>query len=186
MTQVQSKRSRRESAVQSWREARATELLGIDPSLLTREQRMDLDRRAQVLDRVEEVVASRLMHEEPVATGPRVVLAHRQEWFGGKLRAALVERGVEVLDVVVDGADAVGIAIAEQPDLVLIEAVLARMSGIEVLRDLQRFAPGTLCVAQVAHQDGVRAMTEAGAAAAWTRKVSPAQVADDMVALMHA
>lgn len=185
MTQVESENSRRAAAVQSWREAHAAELQGIDPALLTREQRMDLHRRAQVLERVEEVVASRPERGAgTVITGPRVVLAHRQEWFGAKLRAALEERGVEVLDLVVDGADAVGTAIVEQPDLVLIEAVLARMSGIEVLRDLQKFVPGTRCVAQVAHEDGVRTMIEAGAAAAWTRKASPAQVADDVVALL--
>lgn len=186
MTQVQSDSSRREAAVTAWRAAREAELEGVNPALLTREQRMDLDRRAQVLGRVEEVVASRLTLGAGTSTGPRVVLAHRQEWFGNKLRSALEQRGVDVLAVVVDGADAIGTAIVEQPDLVLIEAVLARMSGVEVLSDLQRFVPGTRCVAQVAQEAGVRAMIEAGAAAAWTRTVSPAQVADDIVALLHA
>ncbi len=185
MTQVQQRGTASTTAVvEAWRIARAQEMQGVDPSLLTREQRMDLDRRAQVLDRVEEVVAQRLMQEPSVSTGPRVVLAHRQEWFGNKLRTALVERGVEVLDVVTDGAEAVGTAIALQPELVMVEAVLTRMSGIEVLRDIRRFVPGTRCVAQVAYEDGVRAMTEAGADAAWARKVSPAQVADGIVSLL--
>ncbi len=186
MTQVQSAGSCRESAVLDWRVARAAEVQSVDPKTLTREQRMDLDRRAQVLDRVDEVVTSRLIRDVPVTTGPRVVLAHRQEWFVTKLRVALEGRGVVVLDTVSDGADAVGTAIVEQPDLVLIEPVLARMSGIEVLRDLQTFVPATRCVAQVAHEGGVRALLDAGAVAVWPRKVTPAQMAAEIAEMLSA
>jgi len=102
---------------------------------------MDRDRRTQVPDRVREVVGLCLARDTEMSLAPRVVLAVRQEWFGSALRAALIQRGVEVPDVIVDGADAVGLAIAKQPDLVLIEAVTKRVAGA--------VGEGSVCVAEV-------------------------------------
>lgn len=63
---------------------------------------MDRDRRTQVPDRVREVVGLCLARDTEMSLAPRVVLAVRQEWFGSALRAALIQRGVEVPDVIVD------------------------------------------------------------------------------------
>lgn len=91
-----------------WRAARVGASPSVDLALLTREDRMDRDRRTQALDRLEEVVVGCLARDAEMSLAPRVMLAVQQEWFGTTLRAALTQRGIEVLDVVTDGADAVG------------------------------------------------------------------------------
>ncbi len=76
-----------------------------------------------------------------------------------------------------NGAEAVGFVIAEQPDLLLVEDSLSMMSGEDVLRSVLPYAPHTVCVAQVAHEDRVGALIEAGARMVWTRRAAPAELA---------
>lgn len=153
---------------------------------LIREQRMDLKRRVEALTRAAEVAAEHLRQPPGGTTcGPRVLIAHRQAWFGEALAGCLERRGIKVV-AVTDGADAVGLAVAAQPDVVVIEAVLSRMSGIEVLRDLLTFAPDVRTVVRVAHSNGAPAMLEAGAAAVWVQAVKPEQVAADIAQLVTA
>jgi hypothetical protein len=76
-----------------------------------------------------------------------------------------------------NGAEAVGAVVAEQPDLLLVEDSLPMMSGEDVVREVRAFAPLTRIGAQVAHDDRIAAMLEAGAHSAHTRRVPPAEVA---------
>lgn len=78
-------RTSRAAAAQGWRDARGGASPPVDADLLTREDRMDRDRRTQVLDRVEEVVAGCVTRDAEISLAPRVVLAVRQEWFGATL-----------------------------------------------------------------------------------------------------
>jgi hypothetical protein len=159
----------------------------------SREMRMDVTRSLEVLRR-EHVAVVRRAHEQLRVTGAllrgtpgrRVVIAHRNEWFVGKVAAALQDRGLVVVACVDNGADAVGIAVAEQPDLLLVEDTLAMVPGEQVLRDVRCYCPDTLVGAQVAHGDRVGAFLEAGAAAVFTRQVPPDAAARSLLDLFPA
>jgi hypothetical protein len=153
----------------------------------SREMRMDLDRRMDVLRRQQEAVIAHA-HEQLLATGDllrstarrRVVLAHRSEWYLDRVSAVLRGRGAHVVARLDNGADAVGVALCEQPDVVLVEDTLAMVPGEQVLRELRVLCPNTRIVAQCAYADGVGALLQAGAAGAYARKVPPADVAEAM------
>jgi DNA-binding NarL/FixJ family response regulator len=114
----------------------------------------------------------------------RAVIVHRSEWFTRKLGDELAAAGVEVVGALENGAEGVGVVVAEQPDLLVVEDTLPMVAGEEVVRESRRFAPSTLVVAQVAYDDRVAPLLEAGAAAAYTRRVPPAQFARDVLALL--
>ena len=159
----------------------------------SREMRMDLARSLEVLRREHDAVVRRA-HEQLRLSGAllraaperRVVIAHRNEWYVGKLSAALQEHGVLVVAQVDNGADAVGIAVAEQPDLVLVEDTLAMVPGEQVVRDVLGYCPSTMVAAQVAHGDRVDSFLDAGAAAVFIRSVPPVDAARGILGLFAA
>ena len=159
----------------------------------SREMRMDSERRLEVLRRQHDALVARAVAQleetgrPPGQPAPvRVLLAHRNEWFLDRLTAALRERGLTVLARLDNGADAIGAAIADQPDLLLVEDALAMVPGEEVVREVLRYCPGTTVAAQVAFPEGIAAMLDAGALAVLTRRVPPADVAAAMVDLVAA
>lgn len=158
----------------------------------SRELRMDAARSLEVLRREHDAVVERA-HEQlrrtaellrPPPAAPRVVLAHRNAWFSGKVAEALEEQGLRIVARLDNGADAVGLAVAEQPDLLLAEDTLAMVPGEQVVRDVRRFCPDTVVVAQVAHGDRVGRLLEAGATAVFTRQVAGRDVASEMCRLL--
>lgn len=157
---------------------------------LSRETRLDLDRQMDVVRRQHEAIL-RCLDDELTssprvprsAAGPRAVLVHRNEWFLGKVVEGLRSGGVEVIALLENGADAVGVAVAEQPDLLFVEDKLPMISGAEVIRQVTRLAPNTLAAAQVAHEAAVTEALEIGARAAFARRVPPADVARDLCRL---
>jgi CheY-like chemotaxis protein len=60
-----------------------------------------------------------------------------------------------------NGADAVGVVAAEQPDLLLVEDRLPMVSGEQVIAGVRTFSPNTLIAAQVAYSDRVGALLDA-------------------------
>lgn len=158
---------------------------------LTREQRMDLDRQEEVRQREHDALVARLQAQlegdiRPIlsASPRRLVIAHRNAWFVGKVSAAMEEHALEVVARLDNGADAVGTIIAEQPDLVLVEDALEMVPGLQVVRDVRQFCPETVIAAQVAHADRADALVEAGAAAVFTRSIPPADVAAGLLQLL--
>lgn len=157
----------------------------------TREDRLDLARRRDVLHRQHEAMVAQ-SHGQLCLTAnvlslmaqPRVVLAHRSEWFAGKVGVLLEDAGVHIAATVSNGADAIGAAIAEQPDLVLVEDLLEMVSGAEVIAQVRDFCPDTLLAAQVPYSDDAPGLLQAGAAAVFTRKTPPADVARDVLHLL--
>lgn len=159
---------------------------------LSREGRLDAARARDALDRAHASLVGHLdralaadvdtLHAK---IGPRAVLVHRHEWFVEKMRQALSELGVLVVAVCDNGTDAVGILIAEQPDLVLVEDSLPMVTGEAVLTQARRFCPATAVVAQVASGDRIGALLDAGARTAVTRQVPPADLAAQMVDLLR-
>jgi hypothetical protein len=158
---------------------------------LSREMRLDLDRQVDVVRRQHEAMLRRLDEHLAAgprlprsAAGPRAVLVHRNEWFLGKLVDGLRGGGVDIVALLENGADAVGVAVAEQPDLLFVEDKLPMISGPEVLRQVARFAPGTVTAAQVEHEGAVTDALEVGARAAFARRVPPADVARELCRLV--
>lgn len=179
-------------AIEAWNRARHAAEQAADVRTASREVRMDVARRMEVLREQHRAIVERT--EQHLETSvhllarmiqTRAVIVHRNAWFTGKLNAELRERGVEVVGALENGAHGVGVVVAEQPDLLVVEDTLPMLPGEEVVREVRRFSPSTLVVAQVAYEDRVRALLEAGARAAYTRRVPPTDFAREVLQLMR-
>ncbi len=180
-------------AIERWNRARLVSEQAAETAARSREGRLDVSRRMEVLRRQHDALVARTQeHLRDSArtlgsTAPcRAVLVHRKEWFRDKVAEALRGCGLHVMTGLENGAEAVGFVIAEQPDLLLVEDSLSMMSGEDVLRSVLPYAPNTLCVAQVAHDDRVGALLDAGARAVWTRRAAPVEVATALRELVGA
>lgn len=150
----------------------------------SREQRLDHARRLDVVRRQHETLLAAterqlrdtgdVLSSAPV---PSVVIAHRNGWFTQKVATGVRAAGVTVAAELTNGADAVGLVVAEQPDLLLLEDRLPMLGGADVLADVRRMAPRTLVAVQVGDDDDLGVFLEGGASAAFTRRVPPADVA---------
>ena len=159
----------------------------------SRELRMDAARSLEVLRRQHDAVVARA-HEQLRTSGQllrstaerRVVIASRSDWLAAKVQQALEDRGVHVVARTDNGADAVGLVVAEQPDLVLVEDTLAMLAGLEVIREIRQFSPDTVVAAQAASGHRVGHLLDAGASAVFTRQVPPLQAVTAMLDLLAA
>jgi hypothetical protein len=158
----------------------------------SREQRLDLARRMDVLRAQHRAIVERteiqLLESVRVLRSidrPRVVIVHRNAWFTDKVCGALTRSGVDVVARLTNGAEAVGVAVAEQPDLLLVEDSLPMLPGEAVVREVLACSAGTLVAAQVASESGIAPMLHAGARAAYARRVPPADVALGLLRLLE-
>ncbi len=85
-----------------------------------------------------------------------------------------------------NGADALGVVVAEQPDFLILDDKLPMFSGLEVTKAVARFAPRTVVLVQVADHWEVGPFLDAGATTVYTRRTSPADIAADVVATVNA
>jgi CheY-like chemotaxis protein len=182
---------RQVQAVDAWNEARHEREALLASANASRETRMDAARRLEALQRAHSAlltcVAEQLAADPslmPRLAPRRVVVAHRHAWFADKLSAALTARRVTVTAVVDNGADVVGAAVAEQPEILLVEDALPMMNAQDVLAELALFAPATVMTVRVAHGERVGEFLDAGARSVFTRQISPVEVADAMVDLL--
>ncbi len=180
-------------AIDRWNRSRHVAEEASEVAARTREARLDHSRRTEVLRRQHDAVLSRTaQHLDDSArvlhttAACRAVLVHRDPWFRGKVAATLAALGVEVVTQLDNGADAVGCVLAEQPDLLLVEDRLPMLSGEQVLAEVRAYAPATRCAAQVEHEGRGPALLTAGAAAVWSRRISPLDVALGMGQLVGA
>lgn len=179
------------AALSRWHAHRRTTEEIVELRGMNRELRLDLGRRqmararqhvallARVATQLE--TGERLLRHRP----PRAVLVHRREWLRAKVAAELAGQGVQVVAELDDGADGVGVTIAEQPDLLLVEDALPTMSGVEVLRAVREFSPRTRLAAQVENELALPALVAAGASTVFTRRTSPTDIARELLALVH-
>ena len=157
----------------------------------SRELRMDAARSLEVVRRQHDAVIART-DAQLRASGQllrataerRIVLAHRNDWLVRTLQQRLEDSGLVVVAHTDNGADAVGLVVAEQPDLVLVEDTLAMLPALEVIREIRQFAPETLVTAQAAHGDRVGQLLDAGATTVFTRRVPPHEVARSLLRLV--
>lgn len=179
------------AAIDRFHSARRQAEAAAESAAKSREDRLDVARRRDILRRQHEAMIAQ-SHQQLCLTsgalslvaGPRVMLAHRSEWFAGKVGVLLHEEGVHVTATVSNGADAIGAAIAEQPDLVLVEDALEMVSGEQVIAQVRELCPDTVVTAQVPYNDDVAPMLRAGVAAVFTRKAPPADVARELLNLL--
>jgi CheY-like chemotaxis protein len=157
----------------------------------SREARLDDARRRDVADREREAMqawAERALREEfPFGCGavPRAVVAHRNEWLRGKVCTALVQQGIEVVVSTDDGAEASAAVVLEQPDIVFVEDLLPTISGLELVRRAHLLAPDALVGVHALSQSGMPPLLDAGACAAFSRRIPPAEIASELVACLH-
>ena len=161
----------------------AAEVIG-----LTREMRLDLSHRMEARRREQAALVARV--DEQLRTSGqlldarrpvRAVLAHRNEWLAGKVLTRLEERGVVVVGVFGDGADAAGTIVAEQPELVFVEDRLPSLAGSDLVRRVRDFSPLTVIGAQVEDSRGIAPLVDVGAHAVFTRRIPPADMADQLL-----
>jgi DNA-binding NarL/FixJ family response regulator len=112
------------------------------------------------------------------------VLAHRNAWLCGKVRARLEERGVMVVGVFSDGADAAGTIVAEQPELVFFEDRLPSLAGGDLVRRVRDFSPLSVIGAQVEDSRGIAPLVDVGAHAVFTRRIPPVEMVDQLLACL--
>jgi len=182
------------AAISHWHRRRRAEQATAAAALragVTREQRLDLARRMEVLRREHEALIRRTHEQlrESVAlldavAPARAVVAHHSGWFTKALTAALHSHGVTVVADPPTGADAVGVAVAEQPDLVLVAGVLTMMSSEHVIREIRAFSRCALVAAQATTDDQISRLLDAGAHIAFTCRIAPDDLADELSRLM--
>src|SRR3954453_9541237 len=179
-------------AIEVFHSARAQAQSALDAVARTREMRMDAARRMEVLRREHHALIGRA-HEQLRAScdllsgtaAPRALVAHRAGWFADKLVALLEEAQLTVVEQVDNGADAIGIAVVEQPDLLFVEDGLLMVTGEEGVREARRFCPETRIGAQVEHVGRMEALLETGAHAVATRQTPPDQVTQQLLSLVR-
>lgn len=158
-----------------------------DLAVVSREARLDLRRLTTALRREQEALLARAA-EQMRDTGrllgsrgrPRAVLAHRNEWLLGKVADSLHSHGVAVVGVVDDGADAVGVMVMEQPDLVFVEDRLPTMTGLEVLGQAADLVPHARVMAQLLDLRDSRHYLAAGACSVLGRTTRPQDIAEQL------
>ena len=179
------------AAIDRWHAARRAASATAERAAASREARMDLARRMDVIRAehraiVERTDAQLRASAELLRTSAprRAIVVHRNSWFTDKVCAELHLRDIQVVSRLTNGAEAVGAVVAEQPDLLLVEDSLPMMSGEDVVREVRTFAPRTRIAAQVAYDDRIAAMLQAGADSAYTRRVPPSDVVAGLLELL--
>jgi CheY-like chemotaxis protein len=154
---------------------------------LSREARVDQDRALQARNRERAALLAHLDRQElalvtgqPLPRRPMIVVAHRQPWWRDKARDALDSAGLCVDFVLQDGADVVAVLVAEQPEVVLAEDRLPTVTGIDLVRRASVLSPDSFIALQVADELALQQALDAGARAAYTRQVPPADIAHDI------
>jgi CheY-like chemotaxis protein len=159
---------------------------------ISREQKLDAQRRVDVVRRQHDALlaaAQRSLDEagSPLSLpSPRVLVVHRNEWLRRRLTVELAERGIAVIAQLENGADGVGVLVAEQPDLLLVEEALPQVTGMQILAATRRYAPHTRTAVQVPYDDGIAPALDAGAVAVFTRRTPPADIAAELTRLVTA
>ena len=159
---------------------------------LTREMRLDLSHRLEARRREQAALVARvdeqLRHSGELLTvrrPVRAVIAHRNAWLSGKVTSRLEERGVTVVGVFVDGADAAGTVVAEQPELVFLEDRLPSLAGSDLVRRVRDFSPLSVIGAQVEDSRGIAPLVDVGAHAVFTRRIPPLEMADHLLSCLE-
>ena len=172
------------TGLERWHAAQRRDLDAVAARGISRERRLDAAHQLRVRERQHEVIVQRTALAL-AGTGdgsrydsarPRAVVAHRHAWSREKLAAELTSAGVDVLCLVDNGAEAVGLCVAEQPDLLIVDDLLSMMPGAVVAAEVRQFSPRTLIAGYVQDEQRAGALVAAGATAVHGRRVPPTEV----------
>lgn len=111
------------SGIDAWNAANSARAGAERAATLTREMRLDLSRRMHARRQEQQALLERArQHMERSAAllavehaAPRAVVVHRNAWLRATVVEGLEERGVQVVAVLEDGAQAAGALVVEQP-----------------------------------------------------------------------
>src|SRR3989440_748534 len=111
---------------------------------------------------------------------PRVLVVDDNDGFRESLIALLVSGGVEVVGEASSGRDALELASALHPDIVLMDVRMPHMDGVETPRQLKAADPQVRVVALTAQEDDatVREMLVAGASGYVTKNADGEDILD--------
>ena len=84
----------------------------------------------------------------------RLLLADDHRMLRDSLRRSLEEQGFDVVGEAADGAEAVRLAQALEPDVVLMDVSMPDLDGVEATRQISRVVPGSQVVMLTMHADG--------------------------------
>jgi hypothetical protein len=136
-------------ALDAWNAFRQQRERQLTAAELSRDERMFarfeiesmLRTHAAVLHRVTLALAS--AGDAATSPSPTAVIAHRSQWFGDRVRRAVEASGTRVLECTDNGAEALGVVIAEQPDCVFASDRLAMVSGEQLVAQTTCYSPLT-------------------------------------------
>jgi CheY-like chemotaxis protein len=153
-----------------------------------REARAERERREAVRDREQQALQARLEarrreHSAALPERPRAVLVHRAAWLRESLCQSLLRAGVEVVEMHEDGAAGLGAVVAEQPHLVFVQQQLPWRDGLDVVREVRRYAPDARVAVHLDQPDAEAQAREAGAHVVFRRSTRPADMVPELVAL---
>jgi DNA-binding NarL/FixJ family response regulator len=83
-----------------------------------------------------------------------LLLADDHRMLRDSLRRSMEEHGFDVVGEAADGAEAVRMAQALQPDVVLMDVSMPMLDGVEATRQISRAVPGSQVVMLTMHTDG--------------------------------
>ena len=118
-------------------------------------------------------------------TGPRLLLVDDHTLLRQGLRRAVEEAGFDVVGEAGDGEEAVRLAIALRPHVVLMDVTMPVMDGIEATRRLRQSAPEARVVILTMHgeEETIDQALRAGAVAYLLKDCSTDQVAETLRAV---
>jgi CheY-like chemotaxis protein len=157
----------------------------------SREDRLSAARQRQVVERAQQAMKAHL--DTADARGARrdgstratLVLGQRNGWFAERIRDLLTPAGVRVVATLDNGADIIGVCLAEQPDLILLEEQLPMLPGDQTVAALRAFSPASLVLVQTQYSERTGDLLDSGAAAVFARQVPPADVAAEVRRLLE-
>ncbi len=177
--------------IDAWNRARQSRERALRSGPGSRQDRLEAARRIDMLAHAHATVLARAssdLAEQPTplagVVGRRAVVAHRHLWFADKLSQGLEAGGVDVIGSSDNGAEALGVVVAEQPDLLAFGDALLMVTAVELLSEVALFAPATLRAVQVSNSNGVGLMLDTGAHSVFTQQVPPQEMADHLLALL--
>ena len=89
-----------------------------------------------------------------MTTVTTILLADDHRMLRDSLRRSLEDHGFEVVGEAPDGAEAVRLALALRPDVVLMDVSMPALDGVEATRQITRLAPESQVVMLTMHADG--------------------------------
>jgi chemotaxis response regulator CheB len=174
-------------AIDAWNRVRAIREEAARVVAESRDLREDVQRRMEALRASHDAVMhrSRMILEGTASGGSvRAVVAHRGPTFRAAFIEQLEDHGIVPIATPLNGAEALGAVVAEQPDLLVVESRTALVSGVELVNEVYLFAPRTVVAAQGDDEEELERLLDAGAHLTFHRSTPVDSVVRQICALM--